>query len=75
MGRIVEGDKPQQPEPGQPETITITLGEYRLLTDVADTIGKMSRALDEFKKPKTPVGFQFQQSNSNPKSSDSEPES
>jgi hypothetical protein len=71
----IEGEKNvlKQPEPGEAETVTITLKEYRLLSDVADNVIRMARALEDFKKPQSPMGFQ--PPSSRPEVSDSEPQS
>lgn len=58
MTRETEESLLNQPEPGEPETVTITLKEYRLLSDIADNVIRMGKALEEFKKPQTRMGFQ-----------------
>lgn len=58
MSLKTEGDNSSHPEPGQPDTVTISRKEYVLLIDVANTVIRMARALEDFEKPKTLVGFQ-----------------
>lgn len=72
MNNGIEGDKPKTPEPGEAETVTITLEEYNLLRNVANTVVNMGKSLEDFKKPKTELGFQPPNARIN--SSDSEPE-
>ncbi|MEK7551132.1 MAG: hypothetical protein AAB532_00850 [Patescibacteria group bacterium] len=51
-------DKSSQPKSGQPDTVTLTTQQYRLLTEIAETVVKMGDALAASGNRRHPVGFQ-----------------
>lgn len=52
------GDRSSQPKAGQPDTVTMTTQQYRLLTEIAETVVKMGDALAASEHQRGPVGFQ-----------------